>query len=218
MCPYERFQRLPDEKRALLLQVARSEFAANGYEQASFNRIVKAAGVSKGAMYYYFADKNDLFATVVEEVMHTLAEELHPLQAPTDEEAFWESLIALLYDATERCMADPEMAALGRALYAPTAAGPGAALDRLQQRAMEWVEHALELGQQVGAIRDDVPRDLLASMVTGLLFGADRWVAERWNDFEGHEDEARTLEAQMLEMCRNLLRPPVQAEVSHGTN
>lgn len=213
MSPFERFYKLPTEKRELLLSVAKVEFAAHGYEQASFNRIVKEAGVSKGAMYYYFADKNDLFATVIEDEMERLIEQLDPMSQPADEQEFWAALIALCNSATQMLLADPALAELGRVLYAP-AGVPGTALDRIRQRAMHWVEHALQLGESVGAVRDDIPRSLLATMVTGLLLGADRWFAENWGALESEPQRVKKLEGQLVEMCRNLLRPPTEA--SHG--
>ena len=39
----------------------KSPLTAHGFENASLNRIIKKAGISKGAMYYYFDDKMDLY-------------------------------------------------------------------------------------------------------------------------------------------------------------
>ena len=45
-------------------RAALDEFAAHGFHDASLNRIIEAAGISKGSMYYYFDGKEDLFAHV----------------------------------------------------------------------------------------------------------------------------------------------------------
>jgi AcrR family transcriptional regulator len=42
------------------------EFANYGFEDASINRILENAKMSKGAAYYYFEDKADLLATTVQ--------------------------------------------------------------------------------------------------------------------------------------------------------
>ena len=64
--PRPRFNKLSPEKRERIMEAAAKEFSARGFEQASLNRILEAAGVSKGAAYYYFDDKADVFMTVVQ--------------------------------------------------------------------------------------------------------------------------------------------------------
>ncbi|MCR4436015.1 MAG: TetR/AcrR family transcriptional regulator [Clostridiales bacterium] len=49
-----------DSKRKSILNAAMAEFC-NGYEKASTDAIVKAAGVSKGLLFHYFGTKKDLF-------------------------------------------------------------------------------------------------------------------------------------------------------------
>ena len=48
-----------------LLESARREFAEKGYMKASLRNICKEAGVTTGALYFFFKDKDDLFAGVV---------------------------------------------------------------------------------------------------------------------------------------------------------
>lgn len=52
--------------RERLLECARAEFAAKGYMKASLRKICAAAGVTTGALYFFFKDKEDLFAAIVE--------------------------------------------------------------------------------------------------------------------------------------------------------
>ena len=63
---HERFDNLDAEKQERLFEAAADEFASHGFDGASLNRIIDRAGMSKGSLYYYFNDKNDLFATVIE--------------------------------------------------------------------------------------------------------------------------------------------------------
>ena len=48
-----------------LLSSAKKEFAEKGYMKASLRNICKDAGVTTGALYFFFKDKNDLFRGVV---------------------------------------------------------------------------------------------------------------------------------------------------------
>jgi AcrR family transcriptional regulator len=54
--------------RDALIQVARERFAEHGYGGVGTEAIVRAAGVTRGALYHQFADKTELFAAVVEAV------------------------------------------------------------------------------------------------------------------------------------------------------
>jgi AcrR family transcriptional regulator len=53
-------------KRRQILEGARIIFRALGYDAASMGEIAKAAGVSKGTLYVYFKDKDELFESIVE--------------------------------------------------------------------------------------------------------------------------------------------------------
>ena len=50
--PFARFEKLAPEKREHLLEVAAREFAIYGFADASINRILEQAQMSKGATYY----------------------------------------------------------------------------------------------------------------------------------------------------------------------
>src|SRR5215203_1413969 len=54
-------------KRRQILDGARKVFMDLGFDGASMNEIARAAGVSKGALYVYFADKSRLFEAIVED-------------------------------------------------------------------------------------------------------------------------------------------------------
>jgi AcrR family transcriptional regulator len=54
-------------KRRQILDGARAVFMDLGFDGASMGVIARAAGVSKGTLYVYFADKNRLFEAIVEQ-------------------------------------------------------------------------------------------------------------------------------------------------------
>jgi AcrR family transcriptional regulator len=54
-------------KRRQILDGARKVFLDLGFDGASMGEIARAAGVSKGTLYVYFADKNRLFEAIVEQ-------------------------------------------------------------------------------------------------------------------------------------------------------
>ncbi|MDO5520234.1 MAG: TetR/AcrR family transcriptional regulator [bacterium] len=60
------------ETRTKLLASGKQEFLEKGYLQASLRSICKNAGVTTGALYFFFQDKEDLFAAIVEEPLTQL--------------------------------------------------------------------------------------------------------------------------------------------------
>ena len=54
-------------KRRQILDGARKVFMNLGFDGASMGEIARSAGVSKGTLYVYFADKSRLFEAIVEE-------------------------------------------------------------------------------------------------------------------------------------------------------
>lgn len=65
----------PDQSvRVRLLESAKNEFSKFGYEKASLRRISAGAGVTTGAIYFFFENKAGLFEQVVGETAKRLAE------------------------------------------------------------------------------------------------------------------------------------------------
>src|SRR5919198_2496978 len=54
--------------RKALLDAARELFAERGYTAVSTEEIVQRAGVTRGALYHHFRDKQDLFRAVYEQL------------------------------------------------------------------------------------------------------------------------------------------------------
>jgi AcrR family transcriptional regulator len=58
------------------LQVATELFAAEGYEATSIEVVLKASGISRGALYHHFANKEALFTAVLETVEARVAKQV----------------------------------------------------------------------------------------------------------------------------------------------
>ena len=59
--PTSTFFNLPPPKKERLLRAAIAEFSRKPFGDASINRIIQEAEISRGSFYQYFTDKNDLF-------------------------------------------------------------------------------------------------------------------------------------------------------------
>ncbi len=63
--PKSTFLNLPQEKKDKLFAAARKEFARTSFEEASINKIIQEAGISRGSFYTYFEDKKDLVSCLL---------------------------------------------------------------------------------------------------------------------------------------------------------
>src|SRR6202044_3625075 len=59
----------PERTRERLLRAASREIYRSGFQSASLDRILVSAGVTKGALYHHFENKEALGYAVVEEVI-----------------------------------------------------------------------------------------------------------------------------------------------------
>jgi AcrR family transcriptional regulator len=71
-----RRRRAPAEKRARLLEAARSLFAQRGYAATTTAELARAAGVAEGTVFHHFPSKGALLAAVAGEYGRGLAEHM----------------------------------------------------------------------------------------------------------------------------------------------
>lgn len=200
-----RLRALPPERRAALLDPAEAEFAANGYEAASLNRILAAAGMSKGQAYYYIADKADLYGAVIERALDRLASRIDlRFGEPSGVNEFWEQIGGFLAALTRLLSEDERLATLARGIYE----GPRtqAALAGPMRRIRMALDRTVSTGRALGAIRTDIPHSLLVDTLLATARGVDAWFAEHWHELD--LAEALELNEKTLGMIRAMAAPP----------
>lgn len=156
--------RLSTERHRQLLDVAGRHFAAHGPRGASLNAILAEAGVSKGVAYYYFADKDDLLAAVLEDAWAAIVPHLPPESAPLD----WPALQALHRAHLSLLRARPWLADLAR--HPPPPAVAARLAPQMAQIVGLW-PRALA----AGLVRTDLPAELVIAMIRGLDSAIDQW-------------------------------------------
>jgi AcrR family transcriptional regulator len=165
-----RFEKIGADKRELILQAAADEFASYGYEGASINRILEAAGLSKGAFYYYFDDKPDLAVTVAQWAFRDVLAVFDGLQPPADAAAFWETMTAFMNEGLAVLKRSPHqnelMTRLGQAMVRDKELAER--LTATFARATGAVVAMFEHGQRLGAVRSDLPAGVLVALLQGL--------------------------------------------------
>lgn len=202
-----RFAKLPAAQQASIVQAALDEFATHGFHDASLNRVIDAAGISKGSMYYYFDDKEDLYGYVAQLGLAGLFEDVGPLPdlGVGDADAFWDVLGDYYLRLARALVASPQLAAMLRG-WAVAAKSPASqrAKDGLEQSSLPWVAQVLSTGQRVGAVRDDLPPALLIAVAMGMGEAMDVWLMSQQVD----EDDLAGLTGALIGMIRGAVAPP----------
>jgi AcrR family transcriptional regulator len=147
-----------DARRHEILAAARRCFAAYGYEGATVRRLEEATGLSRGAIFHHFRDKDSLFLAVAEDdaaamvetvARNGLVQVMRDLlaRAESTDTAGW---LGSQLEVSRRLRTDPAFAARWTERSAAIAA---ATRDRLVRQ------------KDAGVLRDDVPLEVLTQFL-----------------------------------------------------
>ena len=148
-----------DARRQEILDGARRAFAEFGYEGATVARLEKATGLSRGAIFHYFENKNDLFVELAMEMNTRFGDILleqgldEAFRALTAENPEW---LAVLIETESRMRHDEDFVRRFEAKAADT--GP---------RIHDWFHDQ----QAAGNLRDDIAAEEIGRFATSLLNG-----------------------------------------------
>ncbi len=145
--------------RRQILDGARRSFAVHGYEAATVRVLERETGLSRGAIFHHFRDKDALFLELAAED----AEEMAAVVATSglvqvmrdlpDRDSGW---LGVQLEVSRRLRTDPSFRAAWQERLGTVRA---AAVERLER------------GRDNGVIRDDVPLETLASFLALVLDG-----------------------------------------------
>ncbi|HEX8581755.1 MAG TPA: TetR/AcrR family transcriptional regulator, partial [Acidimicrobiales bacterium] len=153
-----------DATRRALVRAARDLFAAHGFADTGTEAVVKAAGVTRGALYHHFRDKTDLFRAVYEDLEQELVERVvAEVSAAGDPLAVLHRGAAAFLDA---CL-DPAVHRVVL-LEGPSVLGWATWREIDQAYGLGLVRAALEAAMGAGAIRS-VPVEALSHVLLGAL-------------------------------------------------
>jgi TetR/AcrR family transcriptional regulator, fatty acid metabolism regulator protein len=175
-------------KREKILRAAVEVFAQTGYFSSKVSEIARAAGVADGTIYLYFERKEDLLITIFREHMtsylHGLAAELEGESSP---EAKLRRLVRFHLEAlgNDRALAVVFQVELRQSIKF---------MSLLSQEGVTAylgvIKRLIEEGQSSGIFRPDVPAQLVANSVFGILDElVTRWIlSEKEYDLAGEAD------------------------------
>ena len=187
-----------EAKRLHLLKVAAAEFAQSGFDDASMDDIAERAGIAKGSIYNYSGKKDHLFSDCLQlfcDELHQVLDEVARTSAelPLSQEGCLNrvALISqLLTDLTQR---RPDFVTLYfSALFGAHPRGRDLVILSARE-VISALEQLFLTGQDIGLVRDDMPADLIASLVF-----MNRFVFSRLLDSLELQNHSRTEQVAFL--------------------
>ena len=178
-----------------LITAARKLWGERGYDAVSTPEIAEAAGVTRGAMYHQYSEKNQLFLAVLEavetELMRRLASAVAAAEPKTPADALRSSADAWLDIAQE-----PEIRQL-ILLDAPRILGWGGFREISLRYALGMTEQLLSAAIEAGELRAQ-PVRALATIMIGALDEAAMTIANA-EEPEREEAEVRIVVHNLIE-------------------
>ena len=212
-----RWRRLPEERPKQILDAALAVFAERGLAAARLEDIAKLAGVSKGTIYLYFANKEELFRGVVRSTVIEIIErgeeafEQHrdPMRAlDLWMEGHWSWIRSSTFPAIYRLVNSelrdfPDLAAF----YATEVVG----------RAQRLVCEILERGMETGVFRR-MDATVAARMLSALFVTHGTWYHQK-NSFKSVANiPDGVLLAQIRDFFLHAMRPDDGHISSHANS
>ena len=155
--------------RRQVMEAALRVFSQNGYAATTLDDIAREAGVTRGAIYWHFSNKADLYNTLVSEVSGRVS----PIIVVTLEEG--DTVLGVLRQVFVRLLSymeeDEEFCAVQELVLFKTAVTPEmeeGLRKKVQgiQQMVEMLTVVIERGIEAGEIRPDVkPRDAAVAML-----------------------------------------------------
>lgn len=161
-----------EEAGAYLKETAIDCFARYGYQGTSIDRIAREAGVTKGAIYYHYKDKNDLLSAAVAD---RVAEFEDRVQKACDGVGPAEALRRILAVSIEHALShDRPRFAIKLMVEAIDTHDPLLEEMRgMMRRFRAFVRNIVRAGQEAGTFRADTDADAAAATLTSAVIGAE---------------------------------------------
>jgi AcrR family transcriptional regulator len=183
--------------RAALLEAATELFSTRGFAATSIDEIARRARVTKGALYYHFRTKNDVFAAVYSNMAIELSDSVRRASAGAD-------AVARIRAAADGFFASAEDERIRRVMFVegPSILGGTRCREIDREHFLGLVTELLEQVQEHGFLTG-LDADVLSRLTLALLIEASQMLGSS-------EDRSATraqLEAVALAMMRGFANP-----------
>jgi AcrR family transcriptional regulator len=166
--PSDRRQRRSADTRERLFRAALDLFAQKGFVETTVEDITEAADVGKGTFFNYFPSKDHILLAFGEMQLNKLEAAIEV--ARRTDEPLPEFLRSLALRMTQEPVRNPALIRIILQAYLSTTPVRAAMMD-LQKRVHALHSQMIQLGQERGEIRNDLPASEIAHVFRQTIFG-----------------------------------------------
>lgn len=206
--PRNTFLNLPKAKRKLIESVSLDEFAKYGFEQASINRIVKAAGIAKGSFYQYFEDKFDLFKHLLNVIGQMKLAYVSPVLQNPFEHDFFTLLEELYRTGLEFGRDNPKAAEIGLEMFQnKTNPSFQAFMEESKSLGEAFYLNLLDLAISKNEVDASIDKKFIVNMLINLQLASLDYYFDTTNNeeisVEDWDDNLMPIVKQMISFIKN---------------
>lgn len=164
------FLQLAPAKQQRILNAAIQEFAAKGYGNASLNRVVQEARISKGSLFTYFRNKSGLFTLVYRMTLERVKNYLRAVRDNSLDDDFFTRLEKILRAGVQFITDHPHLAQIYyRLIYTGDAPYQKEFLKDIHRESLDFMESLIEIGMARNQIRADIDLPTAAFIIASVL-------------------------------------------------
>lgn len=167
--PKPTFLNLPEDKRKAFVEIALDEFANNDYNTASVSKIVGRAGIAKGSVYQYFADKQDLFMYLLDVASQEMMGVIQQTPPANPDADFFETLRWQMTVAVQASIKYPVHSKLARRAYTSPLPFRDTILEKAKKVREEHFQTMVARAQSAGQLDPRLDPAVVSFMVQGLM-------------------------------------------------
>ena len=167
--PKPTFLNLLDEKRKAFIEIALDEFANNDYNTASVSKIVERAGIAKGSVYQYFADKQDLFMYLLDVSNQEMMKHIQQSPPPNPNAGFFAMLRWQMSATVQAAIKFPIHSKLARRAYTSPLPFRDAIFEKAKKTREEYFQAMVAQAQSNGQLDPTLDPAVVSFMVQGMM-------------------------------------------------
>ena len=153
-----------------ILDASMDLFAKNGFQSTSIDDLAREAGLTKGAIYWHFSDKEELFHSILGRISERWSGFVLSSVSPSDPpraqvESVFDGYSRLLGKYPDTCLFMQRVLLEGDRRFTLE-------IGRLYSQAAKYVARIIDRGKSEGSFRPGVNSMVMGNLIIGTLRGA----------------------------------------------
>lgn len=165
-----KFEQLADSKQKSIIEASVKEFADNGFKNASVNKIVENAGISKGSLFNYFKSKNLLFNHIYQIALWEVKSYLLKVRDESENDDFFTRFSKIINAGIVFINNHPRLARIYfRLLNSDDSPHGKKIIQNLHSEAIRYLTQFVEMGIERNELRIELDPSTVAFLMESIL-------------------------------------------------